>query len=306
MMSGGSGYDEGFGFIPPSPKAISQTEQAKYESEVEGLLQDALGDFNDRDTAAIRQHLDTIEQAISNDVDGSMQMTFGGSTEKHTYVNGLSDVDMLVHLNNTSLADKSPKEVLSHFAQMLEQRLPRTDVKIGDLAVTVTFSDGHAIQLLPAIKTASGFKIAQPGGSQWSSVISPRRFAKRLTEVNQQQSGKVIPAIKLIKAMNDKLPGPNRLSGYHIESLAIEVFQDYNGRQTYRKMIRHFWDSTGKQVLNPIKDRTGQSVHVDDYLGVRNSAARQRVSGAIGKICISLDRAEQSRSTINWENLISP
>lgn len=286
-------------------RAQRRTDEATYNAEVEGILQDALSEFNNRDTDKINQHLETIKDALSKEIEGSVDLKFGGSIIKHTYVNGLSDVDMLACLNNTSLEGKSPTEVLDFFAQRLQERFPRTQMKVGDLAVTVTFSDGHQIQLLPAVKMASGYRIATSGGQQWSNVLNPARFARKLTDVNQVQGGKVVPVIKLYKAMNDTLPKPSRLSGYHIESLAIEAFKNYQGQHTLKQMLQHFCAQAKNEVMHPISDSTGQSRHVDDYLGAAHGNLRQQVSRAIGNIEQKLTHADSTTSVHTWQEMVS-
>ena len=51
--------------------------------------------------------------------------------------------------------------------------MPNTQVWTGNLAVTVKYSDGHEIQLLPAIRTRNGYRIANPTRNEWSGVIHP-------------------------------------------------------------------------------------------------------------------------------------
>lgn|SRR5574341_657183 len=285
-------------------RAHMGTEQRQYESDVEKLMREHLKDFNDRDVDAIRKHLMTLQEILSEDIEGIVELMFGGSVSKKTYVNGLSDIDMLICLNDTSLEDKNPSQVFTHFEKMLRQRLPDTEVRQGDLAVTVKFSDGHKIQLLPAKKTATGCRIAEPGKNEWSNVIHPDSFAEKLTRVNQSNGGKVVPVIKLLKPMNEKLPVAVRLSGYHIESLAIQAFDSYKGRTTFREMIKHFWSKAQTDVLNPLKDSTGQSRHVDDYLGEGNSQIRKQVSRAIGRIITKIERSDNLGSTDGWQELL--
>ncbi len=117
--------------------AAASTDTAAYEAEINQMRLDILKEFNDRDVEAIRQHLDTVEDAISKIIDGEVQMLYGGLISKHTYVNGLSDVDMLVCLNDKSLSSLMVQEALKHFETTLRQRLPKTEITTGDLAVTV-------------------------------------------------------------------------------------------------------------------------------------------------------------------------
>lgn len=305
MCSSGRGYD---GPTRPIGELLSksqrETEQREYEVQLEAAFRDALSDFNDRNVKDINTHLDTIEHALSKDIDEAVELVFGGSVMKHTYVDGLSDVDMLVCLNDTSLESKTPQQALDHFAEVLHERLPDTEIKQGDLAVTVKFSDGTDVQLLPAIKTATGCRIANPSDNRWSNVIRPEAFARKLTQINEKMAGKVIPTVKLIKAMNEGLPKPARLSGYHIESLAIQIFEDYDGRDTHQAMVKHFWQKTQSAVLAPISDPTGQSRHVDDYLGSAGSAERRRVSVAITRMVERIKGADESKSVDRWKEML--
>ena len=47
---------------------------------------------------------------------------FGGSVAKRTYVDGLSDINFLVIINETDLGDKSRQVVLDHMEKMLRRR----------------------------------------------------------------------------------------------------------------------------------------------------------------------------------------
>jgi hypothetical protein len=308
MGGGGGWYRAGRGpaiLAQLQDRAQSTTDEAAYEVAVESILRDALVGFNDRDVEGIGQHLQTIEQSLSQEMEGTVQLRFGGSVSKHTYVNGLSDVDMLVCLNDSTLANESPGKVMDYFEQRLRQRLPRTVIKRGVLAVTVAFSDGHEVQLLPALKTSSGYRIASPDGNAWSNVVAPARFASKLTDVHRAQQGKVVPVIRLYKVLNKTLPKPVRLSGYHIESLAIESFQTYHGRQALKPMLIHFCTEAKHRVLEPIVDRTGQSRHVDDRLGASNSPERQRAARAIHNLLSKLTNADGLRDSDTWKEMFS-
>jgi predicted nucleotidyltransferase len=307
--SGGSGWsssNSSIGIDKLLQEANEQTNTLSYTSEVNSLLQDALKKYNDRDTEAINKHIEDLKKAIEKELEDSVNLIFGGSVRKYTFINGLSDVDLLVLINETSLQGKTPKEVLDYFARQIQQRRPNTDVSPpGKLAVTVRYSDGCEVQLLPAIKTATGFKIASPiYENQWSNVVRPEAFARKLTAVNQACSGKVVPVIKLFKAaVKEVFPKNLKLSGYHAESLAIEAFERYEGRRTYKDMLNHLCRTASDRVKVPIKDRTGQSIHVDDYLGSENSKERNRVSSWLGRLATRLEKADRLQSLEEWQKL---
>jgi len=306
---GGSGGSFGT-YSNPSESAskIREAEQDSldktYEAEVNSDLKDILSNFNDRPVVEINKHLETLKQAIDSNIEGSVDLLFGGSVNKHTYIDGLSDIDSLVILNSTELANKSPHEVLKYFAERLQQRLPNTKISIGNLAVTVKYSDNIEVQLLPAIKTVTGHKIAaSDGANNWSNVVKPRRFAEKLISVNKENGNKVVPVVKLAKSIISTLPNQRKLSGYHTESLAIEVFKNYTGAQQTKAMLKHFFNEASKRVMSPIADSTGQSRHVDDYLGSRNSTNRRMVADSLSQIGRKMNNADAKRDSDTWTKL---
>jgi len=282
----------------------SEEQKAPYEADLNSYFQDLLYDFNNRNVDQINTHLETIKGALNKEDIGSIYLIYGGSIKKHTYVDGLSDADILAVIDKTALASASPNQVLGYFANRLQERLPYTEIKIGKLAVTVKFSDGHEIQVLPTVTTTTGNRISNADGTDWSAIIRPDRFASKLTSVNQSNSGKVVPLIKLYKAINGRLSKDVQLSGYHIESLAIETFKSYQGSLNYKDMLLHFVEHSSKAVLSPIKDSTGQSVHVDDYLGDPRSNDRMKASAALSRTATHMRSANSEESLEKWKELI--
>lgn len=290
---GGGGGSGGYWYSNPQPApGWVKASKAQYEGSVNGYLRDLLSDYNNRDTAAIHRHLTTLKQAISSDIDGFVETRFGGSVKKHTAVDGLSDVDTLVVLNRSSLADYSPAEVLAYVEQRLRARLPNTDIKAGSRVVTVTYSDGIQVQLLPVLETVNGIRIPDRDG--WSRVVRPQTFAAQLTETNQRCGNQVVPTIKLFKGLQMGLPKDQRLSGYHVEALAVEAFRDYDGRFTTKDMLAYFVESAKKRVLTPFAEKTGQTEHIDDKLGTAYSAPRLRIETALGRISNRISEADRS------------
>jgi predicted nucleotidyltransferase len=276
----------------------------KFEAEINNYIKELFKEINDRDVEEINRHLETIQSALEKDMEGFVKLKFGGSVIKNTYSKGISDVDMLVEINNSQFSTAKPNEVFSYFKQQLEKRLPRTEVTIGALAVTVKFNSGHEIQLLPSIKTETGYRIARPSENNWSNVIRPSKFAEKLTSVNKENNNKVVPLIKLMKRINATLPAHKQISGYHIESLAIDAFKNSSDNRTYKGMIEHFCRHAERAVLKPITDSTGQSVHVDNYLGSANSHERKRVSHTFKQLLKKIDIANKANSISDWKKII--
>ena len=268
--------------------------------DINAYLRDRLREYNDRDTEAIRRHINGLRDALEQD-DDVIRPLFGGSLSRHTYVDGLSDVDVLMVINDSTLAGQSPKAAIKHMADLIQRRMPNSDVSAGQMAVTIKYSDGIEVQVLPAVKTKSGLRVPEPRQNSWSRIVHPAKFAKRLTEVNQANGGRVVPTVKLIKALANRSAQSDdgRLSGYHTESLAIEAFKNYHGPNDLKSMIERFTSFGSKAVLQPIRDSSGQSRFVDEYLGLQGSPQRQRAARNLRAINRSLDECRSKRDLDN-------
>ena len=242
--------------------------------------------YKRRNAKAVTRHLKGVCDILRHEDNHVVQTKFGGSVQKGTYVTGLSDVDVLLIVNQSSLKNRPPSKVISYVRDTIERRLPNNPVSSGKLAVTVSYADKTEIQILPAIRANDGFRITKPGSTKWSDVVHPERFAERLIEVNHAKGGRVVPVVKLAKAIADcyTKESSRKISGYHMESLAIDAFSGYEGEIDSMSMLMHFLGHSMKAVMRPVKDSTGQSRFVDDYLGQADSAPRNRASTYFGQM----------------------
>jgi len=303
---GGSGGGGGY-YSPRSEQQTESsiqasrraTENADYEAAVSERLQDLLAAYNDRDTNAVNDRLDRVREALADYLESSIDLRFGGSVSKHTYVDGISDVDCLCFLDPSKFAADSPQQLLKEFEAVLKRVMGAgADVERGALSIKITFKDGPQLQILPALRTASGVRIPSAEENNWSQVVHPQRFAQALTSLNQRLNGKVVPMIKLVKPAIIKLYP--KIKGYHVEVLAERIFQNYRGDLTSKAMAQHFFDRASEMIKTPIRDTTGQSVYVDDYLGPRNSADREALSTALRTIAQHMKDADASHSINGW------
>lgn len=307
--SGGGGFFLGSSSPEDISKKIRDEEMHSksdaFETEVSGLMRDVLTNVNNRDTDTLQTHLATIKGALELGIDGTIDLRYGGSVAKHTYVDGLSDIDSLAILNNSELAQLSPEEVKKYFYNRLKERLPQTDISVGNLAITLKFASGFEVQILPTVMQGGGMQIpSSVNKNEWSHIIQPKKFVESLRYVNIQTSGKLIPVIKLAKSIISSLPEMRQLSGYHVESLAVEIFAYYTGEKTPRAMLKHFFAEGSKKVLNPIKDKSGQSTNVDQYMGDSNSIQRKMVSDSLSTIARKMQNADGGKDLRIWKELL--
>ena len=188
-----------------------------------------LARYKRRNTKAITRHLESLCGFLRRKGNHVVQTMFGGSVRKGTYVSGLSDVDVLLIVNQSSLVNQPPARVIEFVQDTVQQRMPKNPVRVGQLAVTVSYADGNEIQILPAIRrSGGGVRIAESGSNRWTKVVRPEDFARKLAEVNQARNGMVVPVIKLAKAMANRFIAreSRKITGYHVESLSIDAFRN--------------------------------------------------------------------------------
>lgn len=306
---GGGGGSFGSGYDPRDiAKELRDVEKnlqsETFKTEVGNLLAELLRDYNARDTTLVRQRLDQILAELGNMADSELDLVFGGSVSKNTYIEGLSDIDCLLLLNGSGLDKKSPQDVLADVSKELAQKLQgQATAEPGTLAVTVTYDDGMEIQLVPGVRTDDGIRIPSSRVEGKWSEINPEKFREGLTKYNEKCGGKLVPTIKLAKAIIAQLPEAQQLSGYHIESLAIDAFKNYAGPKTPAAMLPHFFEQAKERVKRPMTDTSGQSVHVDGYMGAAGSASRENASHLLERIWKRMANAAAAGSLAQWKDL---
>lgn len=303
---GGSGGRYFSSFTPEEFKekirgAEEGTRDEAYEAQVNALLADYLAQFNDRDVDGINRILERVKAELSEELDGTVNLLYGGSVAKKTYVDGLSDIDALLLLHPTHAKEQTPEEVKENCAERLREIFGQEAISVGRLAVTVE-TEGKVLQFLPAVRSGEHFKISNQDGTDWAR-IHPRAFAQSLSEANASLGNKLVPTIKLAKAIIGQLPEQRRLSGYHVEALALKIFENYSGEKSPHAMLKHFFDNTSKKLQKPMEDVTGQSTHLDEYLGPASSLQRKIVADACDRISRRLKNADGAKDIAQWKQV---
>jgi len=299
--SGGRFYSDNSSQSSLASAATNDVKIADFSAKVGQYFSELLSDANSRDTDATKVHLEEIRNAIAAEIEETIDMRFGGSVSKETHFEGLSDVDCLAILKHEKFKNLSPNEVKERFAQVLRDRFPKTTISVGDLAITVKFSDME-IQVLPALKTVSGVCIAEKSSTGWKEVY-PQAFREALSEVNQNQGGQVIPLIKIAKKLFAKQPEQRQPEGYHLECLAVEAFRNYSGEKIQRSMLHHLLNTAANSVNQPMHDVTGQSTSADGYLGEAGSLQRRNLADAFSTLARRLKNAEETTNFDKWKKV---
>ena len=302
---GGSGASG----LPPRPtssynaiKQVHEAEQQRLDSDVNEYLGKLLSKLNMRNAENIQGYLNNIRTALGDNLEIE-QFLFGGSVAKHTYVDGLSDIDALAIMKQEGLDEKSPKDILIKLFRLLKDNLKYENIRSirkGDLAVTVKYKDGNELQLLPAIQQGTKLAVSEEARNRWN-ITNPKSFQRELTISNKRLNHSLVPVIKIVKSINSTLPVSKQLKSYHIESLSLEVFKGYQGAKTPKALLTHFYSESSARIKSPIVDKTGQSRIVDEYLGKTNSTQRKDIANTLAGIARRLNAAT---SVDQWKNII--
>lgn len=272
-----------------------------FSSSLENLLNQKLASINERNTELMNKRCREIKGVLADELEETVDLFYGGSVAKHTYVDGLSDVDSILIVKSADV-DVKPSEIKSVVSKALKDGLTGVEVTSGKLAITLKYSKEMEIQLVPAIRHQTGYRVPSWTADEWSR-INPERFKRGLTNRNEQCNGKLIPTIKLAKAIIATWPEQVRLSGYHVESMALDIFRGYEGVRDVARMLPRFFEKAAAATQYPIKDMSGQSRHVDDYLGPRRSDARKKVGHWCLQTSKKMEEASIQGSEYKWMDL---
>jgi tRNA nucleotidyltransferase (CCA-adding enzyme) len=115
-------------FVNRTPEQLAQkvreteedTAVKTFETELSGLLNGLLASANSRDVELVKDRLGVIKGALSGRLEKTIDSLFGGSVARHTYVDGLSDVDSLLILNETALEGVTPAKAIEKIADIIK------------------------------------------------------------------------------------------------------------------------------------------------------------------------------------------
>lgn len=258
--SGGGGGGSGRP-IYNNPKDLfsysaGQTDEKFDKTQVEELLREKLKELNDHDYEAINTHRQEIENKLKSEYEEFETLLYGGSHSRYTDLSKLSDIDILAVLGDSINAPASSNEAISQLASALRQRFPQSEIETGQMAVTIKFSDGIEVQVLPAYRQGDGFHIPNAENSGWVKTC-PSIVANRLTDLNKRLSGQVVPVIKLAKAICNAQGVA--VKSYHLENMALQAFEAYSGQTDLPQMLEHLFSQAKSLCHRPMSDPCGQS-----------------------------------------------
>jgi tRNA nucleotidyltransferase (CCA-adding enzyme) len=217
----------------------------------------------------ISKHQNYIRDVLSNKVEIKDDF-LTGSYVKETQIKPPTDVDLFIVLDLSYYYEneKNPSKLLNWFHRLLKETYSNSYLKTNGQAVTIMFSDGFKMDVVPAFQVnKESYLIPNVNVGKFIKT-NPKAYNSLLSEVNQKLNGKLKPIIKMTKCWNANLR--NNLNSLHIEILVINSFYDsligiLNYFQNYQEGLKILFEKLHKLILNSSYEPiTGDKV--DEYL----------------------------------------
>lgn len=271
-----------------------------------------------------------------------------GSFARRTKVRPLDDVDMLVMLQGqdsqvcqsswdaytfmvTVTTDFSPLKpyvdeygwvnstrILNRFKSGLKAvpNYQKSEIKRTGVAVVLNLkSYAWVFDVVPALPVANWdgsihHYLIPDGRGNWTRT-DPRIDQELVTEVNKNQSGYLLPLIRLIKYWNANYLAASKLKSYHLETLLINAF-----RYRYSEIAASIrWSvpeaflrlSSSVQYTCPDPKRRGQDLDAElDWLTRQKVCNAAKEGAQCASYALQYEQQGAHQEAIKWWNYVFP
>jgi hypothetical protein len=198
-------------------------------------------------TSALNKKYREIESKTAN----SLQV---GSIGRHTAIEGISDLDMLYMMTNDTwdrFKENRQSDLLQEVKNAIKTRYPNTEASGNGQVVTVKFSDGMDVEVLPAFEQDDGsfkFPDTNDGGS-WR-ITKPREEIQAVAKLNDKKNGNVRDLCRMVRAWKNK--HGLGMGGLLIDTLVynfLDSRSDYDttAYASHGQMVRDYFEYLSKE-----------------------------------------------------------
>lgn len=206
------------------------------------------------------------------------------------------------YLNSTRVLNKI-KDSLSKVPNYQNSKLKRNNVAV----VLKLASYPWAFDIVPAFSVGDGqggishYLIPDSFG-KWART-DPRRDQKAITEANQYHSKFLIPLIRIIKHWNFRYYDVPSIGSYHLETMLINGFKNYNPLTGIRGTIPSAFRILASSIQSSCPDPKGLERNLDEGLSwdVRNkvTSVANKMAG-FAENALTKERNNEQKSAIEW------
>ena len=207
-----------------------------------------------------KQHLSTIQTRLKSVFElSSCRVT--GSFSRGSSISGFSDVDLVAVFRKAQFTRAgsiiSSNQVLDNVRRQLLARYPNTPLGRDGMAITISFSSGQIVDVVPALFDSMyeqkwPIYLIPDGNGDWMHS-SPSLYDAYICQSNKKSGGKLKYVTQLIKfwreCRNPRIP----LSSFHIEMVLASEGICTIGK-TYADCLYDLLRSIAERDCRPIRD----------------------------------------------------
>lgn len=154
-----------------------------------------------------------------------------GSYARETAIRPLDDVDIIFLIDprhwpiSLFASHPEPDAVLKTFSNAIRRRYHDSSLRTQNRSVRLRLFHLN-IDIVPAIDLGKGdgrILIPDRRAEDWI-ITAPKKHTEIASAINQQQSGRFKPLVKLLKFWNANLPSTARFKSFAVETIACRVF----------------------------------------------------------------------------------
>lgn len=260
---------------------------------------------DDQNAAAKSVHPD-VRQAVCDALPVDRPF-LAGSYGRKTQATKLKDVDIIVVLNDE---DGGFRGSASDTLKQVQEAVTSCDLvrttRVSVRAVKAFLHDHEfTVDVVPALAPASGScleltrNLPDEGYDDWT-LEDPEGQITASFDKNKATDGIYIPAVRVIKAWNQRYPSAKPLRSYHAEAM---MFHALTGSCTLEDAVLAFFDHAYEALAPGVRTLVPGSTtrHVDDRLGDDDrEAARDKVEAAREKAHAAAELEDEGEKMDVW------
>jgi hypothetical protein len=203
---------------------------------------------------------------------------------------------------------KSSIRVLNVFKSALDDAYKKSEVVRDGQAVRVWlksyelgFDVVPCVHVVPALGGSKDYYLIPKGDrtTLWLAT-NPQLDAERLDGLDKKQNGRMRGTVKLLKRWNDR-PNRGRLRPYHLEVMALNIFELYSIK-SYLDALRYFFTAAPGRLGQPCPDPSDLGPNVDRYL---DQEQRDLSLEAVGSALEAVQTAVDQERKGNYEAAVA-
>jgi hypothetical protein len=240
-----------------------------------------------------------------------------GSYHRNTIVRPLSegDVDLLALLDYGKykrwLNPEGVDRILEKFSSALSGRRKAGQAPVGRHSLHVELPE-FRLDVMPAVSSPTkGFMVPDFIQRTWVNMHPPA-FDRQVCDMDEQQQGRVVPFIRMIKAWNRQAGSP--LRGFHLECLVVRYIGEGWPIGNYTRGVTDFFRWLQTAIHRPTEDPILGGV-IDAYLDEGDVWANKRrqvittvanTSRLIDEAAVRTANQEWNTALDTWQSILGP